>query len=74
MTLQEFMRSRSLDDEAMASKLGNISAHGVRKWRTGERTPRGHQMQRIFDATEGNVRPDDFFNVSAPAPSEKSAA
>lgn len=65
MTLQEFMRARKLDDEAMASKVGEVSAHGVRKWRTGERMPRARQMQRIINATEGLVRPDDFF--SAPA-------
>ncbi len=70
MKLDEFMKGAGLDDAAMASLVGDCSAFAVKKWRYGERTPRGPQMLRIVQATDGKVTPNDFANI--PDPSEDS--
>ena len=61
MTLAEFMSTNSLSPEEMASRIGDVSASGVKKWVYGERVPRPDQMRRIIDATDGAVMPNDFI-------------
>jgi hypothetical protein len=60
MTLAEYMKRASLDDATMAAKLGNCSAHAVKKWRYLERVPRLEQMLRIKEVTRGAVKLEDF--------------
>ena len=61
MRLGDFMKTRSLDDAAMAALIGEVSEGAVKKWRYGERTPRPHQMARITAATDGQVTANDFM-------------
>lgn len=63
MKLAEFMRINSLSPEALASRLGDVSASGVRKWANEERIPRKDQIERIIEITDGQVMPNDFFSI-----------
>ena len=63
MTLEHYMALYGLDDEAMALIIGDVGATGVRKWRTRVRIPRPEQMKRIHDATNGEVQPNDFYDI-----------
>jgi transcriptional regulator with XRE-family HTH domain len=65
MKLDHYMTLHGLDDEAMASRIGEVGATGVRKWRLGERVPRPDQMRRIHEATGGEVEPNDFYGLTA---------
>lgn len=60
MTLSEFMAEQGLADAEMAVLIGDCSDHAVKKWRYGERLPRGDQMRRIYAVTDGAVTPNDF--------------
>lgn len=64
MTLREYIKQNSLTPDAMAKLLG-CSEGAVRKWCSGERTPRPDQMRTISEVTAGAVLPNDFF-VSSP--------
>lgn len=60
MKLSAYMTDKKLTPEEMAEKIGNVSASGVIKWAREERVPRKDQMQRIYEATNGMVTPNDF--------------
>lgn len=64
MTLSEFMSAHSITDSQLAEKL-RCSIGAVRKWRSGERTPRPDQMRRIVEVTKAKVTPNDFHVVGA---------
>ena len=40
-----------------------ISVFAVNKWTTGARIPRRKEMQFIYELTNGQVSPDDFYNL-----------
>lgn len=61
MKLAEFMSTNSISPEEMASRIGDVSASGVKKWVYGERVPRPDQMRRIVEVTDNAVMPNDFF-------------
>lgn len=61
MQLSTYMKERGIDDDAMASLIGDCSASAVRKWKYGERVPRPNHLRRIVEATEGAVTANDFF-------------
>jgi hypothetical protein len=63
MKLDEYLRTNNLDDEAFAAIMGDHSAHAVKKWRYGERTPRADAMRKIQEVTGGQVGPADFFGL-----------
>ena len=60
MKLSDFMRERELTDAAFATLVGGCSEFAVRKWRYGERTPRGEMLARIGQVTDGVVTANDF--------------
>jgi len=64
MTLKEYIKLHSLTPGAMADLL-NCSEGAVRKWCSGERTPRADQMRTISDITGGAVSPNDFFAAAS---------
>jgi hypothetical protein len=61
MKLAQYMTDKKITPEALAEKVKNVSASGVRKWMYGERTPRPDQMRRIAEVTNGKVKPNDFI-------------
>lgn len=60
MKLTDYMKSRSITDSDMASMVP-CSEGAVRKWRYGERVPRGDQIRRIAELTGGEVTANDFY-------------
>jgi predicted transcriptional regulator len=72
MNLADFMRDRGISDQEMAALVG-CSEFAVRKWKYGERVPRGQAMSRLREATDGTVTANDFL-PARPAPSEEAAA
>lgn len=72
MKLADFMRGHGLSDDAFAARVGGCSAFAVRKWKYGERIPRGETLNRIAAATGGAVTANDF--VPAPADAKEPAA
>ena len=55
MKLLDYMRVEDLDDEAMAGRIGGCSAHAVKKWKYGERSPDPDRIIRIEEVTGGKV-------------------
>lgn len=71
MTLSEYMKAHRLGEDAIAALIG-CSSGAVRKWRYGQRMPRRDQLQRITQATAGEVTANDF--MPSPATNEATAA
>lgn len=64
MKLQAYREARGLTLDELAKHLGVPGRHAgrtVRRWESGERTPRPTAMRRILQATAGQVGPADFF-------------
>jgi DNA-binding transcriptional regulator YdaS (Cro superfamily) len=70
MKLIAYMRVKKLDDEAMASRVGGVTRHAVKKWMYGERMPRPEQIAAIAKITGGKVTLSDWIEQAA----ERSAA
>ena len=69
MKLSTYMEDNRLGDADMADLIGGCSYHSVKKWRSGERIPRGRFMVRIREVTNGQVNANDFV----PSVSEEAA-
>lgn len=67
MKLVDFMRNHRLSDDEFAASVGGCSAFAVRKWKYGERIPRGETLNRIAAATGGAVTANDFMPEPADA-------
>lgn len=65
MTLDSYLRSKEMTPGDFAALIG-ASASGVTKWLRGERRPRPGMYPKIIAATDGAVRPNDFFADEAP--------
>lgn len=75
-SLKSWMRAELLSDEAMAERIGGVSARQVRAMRFGERGPSARVCARIFEITGGAVSPADLVPThprSASVPSEAAA-
>ncbi len=60
MTLKDYIAENEIDMTEFADKIG-CSVGGLKKWISGDRTPRRWAIERIVKATKGKVRPADFF-------------
>lgn len=60
MKLSDYLAMANKSAAAFAAELGT-SVSAVNFWRNGERTPRIAQMQKIYEATNGAVAPNDFL-------------
>ncbi len=67
MKLLDYMRDHSLSDEAMASLVGGITSHGIRKLKYGERNASLGVATRIETVTKGKVTPADLVKAPVPA-------
>lgn len=65
MKLSDYLSISGKSAAVFASEIG-ASVSAVNFWRAGDRTPRIAQMQKIFEATNGAVTPNDFLPVGAP--------
>jgi hypothetical protein len=43
---------------------GNFSQFALMKWCCGQRIPRADDMRVIYQATKGNVCPNDFYELN----------
>lgn len=60
MKLIDYMRSENIDDAAMAQRVGDITAFGIRKLKYGERGPSIEVAIRINKVTNGKVGLEDW--------------
>lgn len=65
MRLLDYMREKGIDDDAFAERLGECSAHAVKKWKYGEREPDAPTIVRIQEATSGEVGLRDWAEQSS---------
>lgn len=64
MTFREYIDKGNSDIAGIAKALG-MSAHGVRKWYYGQRTPSIRTALEIERLTGGMVKPESFADGSA---------
>lgn len=75
MRLIDYMRAEGIDDDAMAERVGDITAHGIRKLKYGERGPSIETAIRINAATDDRVGLRDWAREpTAPEASETKLA
>jgi len=68
MTLDEYLRSRDIPEQAFAAAIG-VSQPAVHRYRRGMRRPSKPVMTRIVASTGGMVQPNDFHAADmGPAP------
>jgi DNA-binding transcriptional regulator YdaS (Cro superfamily) len=79
MKLSDYLELGNIDAAAFAARI-NVTPKAVSYWISGDRTPRPEQMQKIIDATNGAVTPNDFLalpfrdqNQGAPSASGEEA-
>lgn len=73
MTLDQYLRQCEMTEAAFGARVG-VRQSVVHRWRTGKAVPRALWMQRIFEASEGAVRPADFYSEPAARASAEVAA
>ena len=66
MKLSVYLRRRRLKNADFA-EIVNVTPEAVRLWLKGTRVPNQNTMRRIVEATDGRVRPNDFFSASEAA-------
>lgn len=61
MTLDDYLKSTDQTEDAFAKRI-SVSQPAVHRYRNG-RIPTPDVMQKIVDATGGQVTPNDFFGL-----------
>lgn len=61
MKLRDWMTRHNISEARLAGSLGTSQAT-VNRYARGERIPRPNIMARIIAATDGAVRPADFYD------------
>ena len=64
MTLSDYLATNDMTASALAERLG-VSVSTITRAAKGEIIPQRELMNRIFEATEGKVTPNDFFGLAA---------
>jgi hypothetical protein len=72
MKLANYMATKHVTPEELARLMPGTSVSGIVKWMREERVPRPDQQRRIFEATAGEVTPNDF--ILTPSDAKSSAA
>jgi transcriptional regulator with XRE-family HTH domain len=62
MRFDEWMTETRTRNAEFGRRLGT-SGETIRRYRTGEREPDADTMKNIFDATDGQVTPNDWVGV-----------
>lgn len=62
MRLADYLTDRKIKDAAFAVQIG-VTRQAVGRYKFGERKPEWPVLQRIADATEGHVTPNDFLDA-----------
>ena len=54
-----------MDFQKVAKEMGySVSQSAIAKWSCGDRIPRKDEMQMINHITEGQVKANDFYEIS----------
>lgn len=64
--LARYLSNNGIRQSDFAARIG-CTQPAVARYVNGLRIPDRDTMQRIFDATNGAVTPNDFFGIPAPA-------
>ena len=64
MQLREYLKSNDITLPAFAETIG-VSVQAVHRYVKGGRKPKPTVMDKIMDATQGNVQPNDFYSKAA---------
>ena len=62
MKLYEWRKKENKTQQEVADALG-VFQSVIQKWESGETIPRPESMQKIVEYTNGEVQPNDFYNV-----------
>jgi len=62
MKLQDYLFKKETSIKEFAVELG-VSDMAVRYWLNGKRIPTQDVMRNIVEKTNGEVQPNDFFNI-----------
>lgn len=62
MTLEEYIAQQGITDSAFAEAI-SVYPSTVMRLKRGDQLPSRAVMVRIFFATKGKVRPDDFYGL-----------
>lgn len=62
MNLTEYRKKEKKTQTQIAEELG-VSQSNIASWENGTRTPTRENMQRIIAYTNGEVQPNDFYEV-----------
>ncbi len=60
MKLCDYLKSQKITAADFSKKIG-VSSVSIHRWLVKKSIPRPDQMARIFEATDGAVRPEDFY-------------
>ncbi len=60
MKLIDWMKRESLDDDAVAERVGDVTGSAVKKWKYGERLPRRDELLKLYEISGGVVTPNSF--------------
>ncbi len=66
MTLDQYLVANELTEAAFAAKIG-VDQSNVHRMRKAGQVPNKALMAKIFEATSGQVRADDFFGLGEAA-------
>lgn len=67
MTLKEYIKEKKLTGLAFANLVG-AEASLVSKWKRGVVNPTQHYYKKIYEVTDGQVTPNDFFELETVNP------
>lgn len=73
MKLADWRRRKNLTQQQLADELGCIVTT-IARYETGLRRPDGPAMIRIYQLTDGQVEPNDFYELPALRAPERKAA
>ena len=63
MRLADYLKSHQLSYAAFARRIGSGHARTVERYAKGMQRPNSTMMVAIVDATNGDVTPNDFFDL-----------
>ena len=72
MTLDQYLAEQAITEAAFAARV-EVDQSTVHRLRAKGQTPNKALMARIFEATSGRVRADDFFGLPTPTEAQEAA-
>lgn len=70
MRLADYLSDHKIKDATFAAQIG-VTRQAVGRYKFGERKPEWAILQRIANATEGHVTPNDFLDAPEGGPEDE---